>query len=117
MANQLSAILKGGRLTAKNKKVINFISSIENDRQITHATILVNEAHIIALAKANVINHNSARKLLKALRKLEKKITFRKGYEDVHVMIEQYVTHEVGRRDRRVTTHRQEQERPSCDSD
>jgi argininosuccinate lyase len=97
MGTQLSAILKGGRLTATNKKVINFISSIENDRQIAHATILVNEAHLIALTKANIINHNSARKLLKALRKLEKKITFREGYEDIHVMIEQYVTHEVGR--------------------
>jgi argininosuccinate lyase len=60
------------------------------------STILVNEAHVIALAKAEAINRSSAKKLLRALRKLGKQMTLREGYEDVHVMIEECVTREVG---------------------
>ena len=93
---KLSSVLKGGRLTATDKEVIEFISSTEADRRIAHSTILVNEAHVIALAKAKAIKRKDSKRLLQALRKLERRMIFRRGLEDVHVLIEEYVTRECG---------------------
>ena len=42
-------------MSASRKDVVNFISSVEEDKRIALATILVNEAHVIALAKAKAI--------------------------------------------------------------
>ncbi len=92
----MSSTLRSGRLAPTRKDVVEFISSIEQDTRIAKATVLVNEAHVIALAKAEVISRENARKLLKALREIEKNPPFRKGVEDVHVLIEDYVTRRVG---------------------
>ena len=93
----MSSVLKGGRLTATDKEVVKFISSTEADRRIAQSSIQVNEAHVIALAKAKAIKQKDSKRLLRALRKLERKMIFRQGLEDVHVLIEEYVTRECGR--------------------
>lgn len=93
----MSSILRGGRLRATRKDVVEFISSVQDDKRIAHATVLVNEAHVIALAKAKAISRKDSRKLLRALRRLERGLPLRKGVEDVHVLIEEYVTKQVGR--------------------
>jgi argininosuccinate lyase len=92
----MSSILRGGRLSTSRKDVVNFISSVEEDKRIAPATILVNQAHVIALAKAKAVSHLDALRLLRALRSAEKRIPFRKGVEDVHVLVEEYVTQRVG---------------------
>lgn len=92
----MSSILRGGRITATRSDVVKFISSVEADRRIAHSTVLLNEAHVIALANAKAIKRSDAGKLLRALRKLEKRITLRQGVEDVHVLIEEYVTRATG---------------------
>jgi argininosuccinate lyase len=92
----LSSILRGGRITRTRGDVVRFISSIQDDRRIAHSTVLVDEAHVIALAEAKVISRSDARKLLSALKRLEKRIRFPEGLEDVHVLMEEYVTRETG---------------------
>ena len=93
----MSSILRGGRLRATRKDVVDFISSIQDDKRIAHASVLVNEAHVMALTKAKAISRNDSRKLLGALRRLEHGFPLRKGVEDVHVLIEEYVTKQLGR--------------------
>jgi argininosuccinate lyase len=92
----MSSILRGGRLAVSRKDVVDFISSVEEDKRIANATVLVNQAHVIALAKAKAVSHADARQLLKALREAEKRIQFRSGVEDVHVLVEEYVTKRAG---------------------
>jgi len=94
---KMSSILRGGRLAATRKEAVNFISSLHDDKRIAHATVLVNEAHVIALTKAKAISKSDARKLLRALRRLEDWVPLREGVEDIHVLIEEYVTKQVGR--------------------
>ena len=94
---KMSSILRGGRLAATRKEAVNFISSLHDDKRISHATVLVNEAHVIALTKAKAISKSDARKLLRALRRLEDGVPLREGVEDIHVLIEEYVTKQVGR--------------------
>ena len=93
----MSSILRGGRLAATRKDVVRFISSLDDDKRIAHATVLVNEAHVVALAKAKAISKSDARKLLRTLRPLERRGPIREGVEDVHVVIEEYVTKHAGR--------------------
>jgi argininosuccinate lyase len=93
----MSSIFRGGRLAASRKDIINFTSSVEEDKRIAHATVLVNEAHVIALAKAKAIKRGDARRLLRILRSIEKHIPSRVGAEDIHVIIEECVTKRAGR--------------------
>jgi argininosuccinate lyase len=92
----MSSILKGGRLSANRADVIAFTSSLEADKRIARSTILVNEAHVMALARGKVIDKSDAKKLLRALQSLEHGIRFGKKVEDIHVLIEESVTHIVG---------------------
>lgn len=93
----MSSLLKGGRLRATRKDVVEFISSFEADKRIAFSTVLVNEAHVIALTKSGAIDRIAARKILRALRELENRESSVEGFEDVHVLIEEYVTKRTGR--------------------
>ena len=88
----MSSVLKGGRLKHTRRDVVNFISSLESDNRIAFSTVLVNEAHVIALAKSGAIKKPDARRILKELRRLEGYNFPRRNAEDVHVVIEDYIT-------------------------
>ena len=92
----MSLLLKGGRLGSASKNVTKFISSFENDRRIALSTVLINEAHVIALTKAHVITPDKARKILRALRQLEGRRMPKRELEDVHVFIEESVMKRTG---------------------
>jgi argininosuccinate lyase len=92
----MSSVLRGGRSKPTKKNVVNFISSLEDDQRIAPATVLINEAHVIALEKAKALGKSDARKILKALKDIEKHVPLRKGAEDVHVAIEEHVTKRTG---------------------
>ncbi len=92
----MSSILRSGRLAQTKKSVVKFISSIDDDTRIAHATILVNEAHILALVSAKIIDKRDAKKILKALRECERQIKPRENVEDIHVLIEEFVTKKTG---------------------
>jgi len=92
----MSSLLKGGRLRGLDDNVTDFISSFENDRRIARSTILVNQAHVIGLAKAHVITRDKARQILRALRRLEGQRISKRRLEDVHVFIEENVIKKTG---------------------
>ena len=93
---RLSAILRGGRVKKTRRDIVNFISSLHADGRIAEATVLVNEAHVLALRRCGAINRSAARKILDALREIERRsLSIRKG-EDVHVVIEEFVTRRTG---------------------
>ncbi len=92
----MSSILRSGRLAATRKDVVNFISSFHEDLRISRPTVLINEAHVLALRRAKIIRTMEAHKILKALQKIEQKIPHRKGVEDIHILIEEYVTRQAG---------------------
>jgi argininosuccinate lyase len=75
---------------------MNFISSARADERIALSTVLVNEAHIIALARCGAVSRTAAYKILSALRRLEKHPPANREAEDVHVLIEEYVTKRTG---------------------
>jgi argininosuccinate lyase len=92
----VSSILKSGRLTATRSDVVDFISSFNADRRIALSAVLVNEAHVVALERCRAVQRPAARKILKALRQLEKRNLPNRPAEDVHVVIEEYVTKRTG---------------------
>ena len=92
----MSSILKGGRLRATKPDVVDFISSLNADKKIALSTVQVNEAHVVALARCGAIQGVVAKKILTALRRLEKGGLPRRRAEDVHVIIEEYVTRRTG---------------------
>jgi argininosuccinate lyase len=92
----MSSILKGGRLTATRPDVVNFISSLNADRRIALSTVMVNEAHVVGLERCKAIQRPAARRILRALRRLEKRELGDGHAEDVHVVIEEFVTRRTG---------------------
>jgi len=88
----MSSVLKGGRLKGTRRDVVNFISSLESDKRIALSTVLVNEAHVIALVKARAIEKTDARRILRALRSLESYNFPERNAEDIHVVIEDSIT-------------------------
>jgi argininosuccinate lyase len=93
----MSSVLKGGRLKGTRRDVVNFISSLESDKRIAFSTILVNEAHVIALVKSGAIEKADARRILRVLRTLEGYNFPERNAEDVHVVIEDSVTKRTNR--------------------
>ena len=61
------------------------------------STVLANEAHVVALEKCGAIQKPAAKKILKALRQLEKRKLPNRPVEDVHVVIEEWVSRRTGR--------------------
>ena len=92
----MSSILKGGRLTATRPDVVKFISSLKADQRIALSAILVNEAHVIALERCRAVEKTTARRILRELRKLEKLELASGNKEDVHLMIEEFVSRQAG---------------------
>ena len=92
----MSSLLKGGRVTATRSDVVNFISSLSADKRIALSTVLVNEAHVIALEKCGAIQKPYAHKILNALHALERRKIASQNVEDVHVAIEEFVNRRAG---------------------
>lgn len=83
-------------MRAANKDMVRFISSLEDDKRIANSTVLVNEAHVIALVKSGVIPRTKGRKILRALVQLEGRPIPDQELEDIHVFIEEYVIRRAG---------------------
>ena len=92
----MSTVLRSGRLKQSRKDVADFISSFESDRRIAEASVLVNEAHLVALYRAGVIAKADSVKLVRALRAVKPGAQTRRSLEDIHVLIEEEVTRRAG---------------------
>ena len=84
-----------------NEKVLNFISSIEDDLWIAEEDIIGTEAHNIMLYEQNILSKNEIKEILASLERIRKKllngqIKIDKNFEDIHPFIEKCVIDEIG---------------------
>ena len=84
-----------------NEKVLNFISSIEDDLWIAEEDIIGTEAHNIMLYEQKILSKNEIKKILSCLESIRKnllngQIKIDKNFEDIHPFIEKCVIDEIG---------------------
>ncbi|MDD1679384.1 MAG: argininosuccinate lyase, partial [Methanomicrobiales archaeon] len=93
--------IRAGRLSEdRSREVAEFLSSMEADRWIAEADILVDIAHLLMLHHQGLVEKDTARVLLEALLELyERGIpeeVFDDCYEDIHAGIEAYLIGRTG---------------------
>ncbi len=91
-----------------DENALKLTSSMDFDEHIFHYDIIVDYAHVIMLEKQGIISRESARKILKALRKIEHEgfESLSKKFEDVHEAIEARVIEIAGGDGKRMHTAR-----------
>ncbi len=91
-----------------NEDALKLTSSMDFDEHIIHYDIIVDYAHVIMLERQGIISHESARKILKALRKIEHEgfENLSKKFDDVHEAIEARVIEIAGEDGKRMHTAR-----------
>jgi len=93
-------ILRRGRLSAGKSEDINaFTSSLQADRWIFPADVMVDQAHTAMLAKQGIIKKADAASILKALQKIGSdgaEAVDIPAYEDVHMAIESMLIKTAG---------------------
>ena len=87
----MSNILRRGRLEAtQDEEILRYTSSMEADKWIFEADILVDLAHTVMLREQGIINEEDCSKILSGLLKIRdkgmKKLDF--TYEDIHISLE-----------------------------
>lgn len=93
--------LRAGRFDGQmTDDAAKFSSSIEFDRRLFEADIKCNRAHTTMLMEEEIIPEKSAKKILKALDKLEQEgidaLDMNPSFEDIHMALEDYITKEIG---------------------
>jgi len=78
-----------------------YIHSLEADKWIFHADLVVDKAHVVMLAERGIIRAEEAAAILKSLQNLQlrSEVFIERelpNYEDVHMAIESWVTREIG---------------------
>jgi argininosuccinate lyase len=94
--NELSELLRKGRLKSARKDVVEFTSSVQSDEKLLKHIVAINKAHIIMLTEKKIISQNDGARILAALAKLDKGIKLRPDVEDAHMAVEEEVIKEVG---------------------
>lgn len=94
-------MLRRGRLEGRiDPFVARYTSSLEEDIRIFKAVVRINVAHVMMLANKGVISKTDASALLEALLKLHdtdpSKLETPPELEDIHMVVEDYVTKEAG---------------------
>lgn len=84
-----------------NEKVLNFLSSLEDDLWIVEEDITGTQAHDIMLYEQGILAGEEIKKILISLEKIRKKITNHKlkldhNFEDIHPFIEKLVIDDIG---------------------
>lgn len=95
----MSNILRRGRLdAAPDKEILNYTSSMEADRWIFDADILVDLAHTVMLKEQGIIRAEDCGKILSGLLQVREegmdKLDF--SYEDIHISLESRLIDLVG---------------------
>lgn len=93
--------LRKGRLgDARPSQVMEFLSSMEADRWIAGADILVDIAHLLMLSEQDIIDHEAARAIMEVLLELLEEglpeEVFDDRYEDIHAGIEAHLIARAG---------------------
>jgi len=87
--------------TPLNQKVLNFISSMNDDLWIAEEDIIGTEVHNIMLFEQGILNRNEIGKILKSLETIKGKLSNQEldidfSYEDIHPFIEKCVIDDIG---------------------
>jgi argininosuccinate lyase len=95
----MSNILRRGRLEAtQNEEILRYTSSMEADRWIFDADILVDLAHTVMLREQGIISKEDCSKILFGLLRIREegmeKLDF--SYEDIHISLESRLIDMVG---------------------
>ncbi len=94
----MNNILRRGRLNKDDPNVLSYLSSMDTDRHIFTADLLVDTAHVIMLAETGTISRDECTHILKGLETIkgggyDKLDT---SYEDIHISIEAKLIEIVG---------------------
>ena len=94
-------VVRRGRLAGERSgEMMQFLSSMEADRHIADADVLVDIAHVMMLKKQQIIGENTAKELLSALLELYEsgipEQAFSVEYEDIHAGIESFLVGAAG---------------------
>jgi len=94
-------VVRLGRLSGERSgEMMQFLSSMQEDRHIADADILVDIAHVLMLDKQKIIDHEVTRQLLSALLELHDdgipEEVFDDRFEDVHAGIESLLIESLG---------------------
>ena len=96
-------------------EMMHFLSSMQADRHIADADILVDIAHVLMLDKQKIIDRGVTKQLLPALLEMYDEgipeEAFDDRFEDIHAGIESFLIECCGCRDRRAAAYRQVAER------
>jgi argininosuccinate lyase len=90
-------LIHEGRLGRFENSAARYTSSIDFDQEILDAVVRVNSAHVVSLAKSGILEQDVASSLLGALGKVPLNLDLDPELEDVHSVVEHYVTHLVGK--------------------
>lgn len=101
MERKTEDVVRRGRLKGERSgEMMHFLSSMDADRCIADADILVDMAHVLMLAKKNIIGKETAKQLLGALLGLYDNgipdFVFDDRFEDIHAGIESYLVSSIG---------------------
>jgi argininosuccinate lyase len=93
--------LRGGRLgDSRPSEVWDYLSSMEADRFIGMADVSVDIAHLLMLSRQEIIDQDSAKKIMTVLLKLHDDglpdSVYDEKFEDVHAGIEAYIIDKIG---------------------
>ncbi len=83
----------------QNQSKKDYILSLDADRWLFHADVLVDKAHVVMLEERGIISREEAAEILKCLTKIEEKDFIEHelpSYEDVHTAIESALIKEIG---------------------
>lgn len=115
----MKKILKG-RLKNTSRKALDFTASLETDKILAPYDIEGSMAHLVMLGKCKIIKPGEKKKILKALREIEKEIKqgrfrFKKGLEDVHLNIEARLIEKAGECGKKLHTARSRNDQIALD--
>ena len=94
----MNNILRRGRLNKEDPNVLSYLSSMDTDRHIFTADLLVDTAHVIMLAETGIITRDECTHILKGLDAIKEggygELDI--SYEDIHISIEAKLIEIVG---------------------
>ena len=111
----------GGRFkNITNKKVEEFSSSLDTDKNLYAFDIQGSIAHVEMLSKQKIVSVSDKRKIVKSLNQIRKQIEkgrfeFAVELEDIHMNIEQAVTKRIGNAGKKVHTARSRNDQVATD--
>ncbi len=93
--------IRAGRLPGeRSPEVAEFLSSMEADRWIAEADILVDIAHLLMLCRQDLVEPDAARSIMRVLLELHDQgipaEVFEDRFEDIHAGIETYLIERIG---------------------